>query len=595
MSYLKSAEIVKAQGLKPLSEREFWNLDQEGRNKRKVELTDSEEYTEIQRILQQKGWHCRIRSVNSVDAAGNPQRRVLQDLFFCSSEQIELARRFVSEFVYITDVTFRTNRRRLPLTILTGITSTGSTFPFGYCFVIGESAESFKFQEEQLTDLMFYDRARPRVLIGDFAAGLAAAVSSSKPEPAQSDPPGTEQQGLDPKDGADSDEEGARLEEAELQAAASGRRKEEADRLAVAAAERKVDLQLCEWHAVQAIRRKLVKEGYKKEKRQEVDDLLWAWVQSPDPQALEKDREALLGALRQRDQTYLKRNYQPKEHQFVRAYTRDLPNLGCHTTQRGEGNHHITKGRGLNRHLAVSDAVRVIIQNDSDLEDRIREKIDKERRKLPRQTTISRSAFADVALRVTHYCLELLMPEWAAAKQLVVEVLEQRTRHPGEPGSPCPCSLPKRYGLPCRHWLYKAAEEGIPIPRALLHPRWFYDEPAVPRGSWRMAYPARGAAPKPAAATMAAVPAVATSSEGAAAPNPATASEDRFRNQGTAMLDAALLRLQEAHRRLPGWQAEQFAVAASEAADRLTDLQRRRDARHAALPVEIPRISAPAC
>jgi hypothetical protein len=58
-----------------------------------------------------------------------------------------------------------------------------------------------------------------------------------------------------------------------------------------------------------------------------------------------------------------------------------LPNFGVHTTQRGEKNHHLTKEKGLTHYLAVSESVKITINNDSDLGKRIREQVDQRRGK----------------------------------------------------------------------------------------------------------------------------------------------------------------------------------------------------------------------
>ena len=73
--------------------------------------------------------------------------KVIEDLFFCSSEQIRLARKFVSSFIYETDATFNTNELRMPLSILVGILDTGKTFPLGLYFITSETTASFEFME----------------------------------------------------------------------------------------------------------------------------------------------------------------------------------------------------------------------------------------------------------------------------------------------------------------------------------------------------------------------------------------------------------------------------------------------------------------
>ncbi|KAI9719104.1 MAG: hypothetical protein M1812_003734 [Candelaria pacifica] len=575
MGYLKSAEIVKKAGYKPLESQEYWNLDKDVKKKR--ELTSQEEYAQIeQRLTAAEGWHCRVRAPHVVDEAGNQERRVFQDLFFCSEDEVRLARRYVSDFCYITDATFRTNKRRLPLAIYTGVTSTGDTFPFAYCYIVAESAESFKWQQDRLTELFFYDRAQPRVIIGDFAAGLAAANPQFMAEEIP------EVQNPLPLDGADSDEEGNALEEAELQAAArpSASRAAAAREREEEARQRQIVLQLCEWHAVQAIRRRLVQRGYKKEQREVIDDLLWTWVQSPNVEALQRNRTELLKNLRTDDQAYVRQTYQRKEYQFVRAYTKNLPNLGCHSTQRGEKNHHVTKEKGLNRHLRLIDAVSIIITQDADLGDRIRRKQDHERDRVPRGIVLTGKAFQDIRSAITNYALTKILPEWAEAKARAAAVTAAPEEEEGEIGCSFHCENPQRYGLPCRHWLFKAAVTGRPIPQSLIHPRWFYDEPAVPRGTWCMTYVSGTAGP-------AATAGLASNSM------IAIKEDDLYREHGAPMLESTLLGAQELHRSLTGWEAEEFASAARRVIEQVVQLQEERRSRRSALPIEAPRNPAP--
>jgi MULE transposase domain len=89
-----------------------------------------------------------------------------------------MARRFASGFMYETDATFNTNSLRLPLSVMVGVDNTGSTFPLAFCYITSESAVSFEWIANQLTDLIFYDCPEPKLIIGDFSKGLGAAVAA---------------------------------------------------------------------------------------------------------------------------------------------------------------------------------------------------------------------------------------------------------------------------------------------------------------------------------------------------------------------------------------------------------------------------------
>ena len=105
-------------------------------------------------------------------------RRVIRDLFWITPEQIRLARRFVSGFMYEIDSTFNTNRLCLPLSVIVGIDNTGKTFPLAFCYITSESAASFKWISEQLTEYIFYDCPEPRIITGNFSKGLGAAIAA---------------------------------------------------------------------------------------------------------------------------------------------------------------------------------------------------------------------------------------------------------------------------------------------------------------------------------------------------------------------------------------------------------------------------------
>jgi hypothetical protein len=63
----------------------------------------------------------------------------------------------MSGFLYKTNATFNTNTRRLLLSIIVGINNTGHMFPMAFMFITSESAKSFKFVNEYLINLCFYN------------------------------------------------------------------------------------------------------------------------------------------------------------------------------------------------------------------------------------------------------------------------------------------------------------------------------------------------------------------------------------------------------------------------------------------------------
>ena len=193
-------------------------------------------------------------------------------MFFCNSEQIRLAQRFVSSFVYETDANFSTNDLKMPLSILVGILITRKPFPFSSCFITSESTAIFNLIEDMIDERFFYKYPRPEYVCGDFAKGLASATP---------------------------------LREATRRAEGK---------------EGAYILQLCEWHGVGAIKRHLVAVGiYPKDLRDEIINLIWKWVKSSILAQLKENRSALLNKLLAPEQDYLLAHYKAKEHQFFRA------------------------------------------------------------------------------------------------------------------------------------------------------------------------------------------------------------------------------------------------------------------------------------
>jgi hypothetical protein len=95
-----------------------------------------------------------------------------------SAKQIKMSRRFVSSFIYKTDATFNTNRLKLPLSVIVSINNCSKTFLVAYCYITLESAASFKFVADQLSDLVFYNCPKAAVVVRDFSKGLAAAMAA---------------------------------------------------------------------------------------------------------------------------------------------------------------------------------------------------------------------------------------------------------------------------------------------------------------------------------------------------------------------------------------------------------------------------------
>ncbi|XP_038708612.1 PKS-NRPS hybrid synthetase CHGG_01239-like [Tripterygium wilfordii] len=70
-----------------------------------------------------------------------PKTEELQDLFWCNSTSIQPARAF--PFVFMLDCTYNTNKYRLPLLQIVGVTSTKKTFSICFCYMSAEKEYNY--------------------------------------------------------------------------------------------------------------------------------------------------------------------------------------------------------------------------------------------------------------------------------------------------------------------------------------------------------------------------------------------------------------------------------------------------------------------
>lgn len=97
---------------------------------------------------------------------------------------------------------------------------------------------------------------------------------------------------------------------------------------------------------------------------------------------LEANCTKLLQALLLVEQEYLLLNYQPKEHQFSRVYTRSYPNLGANSTQQSESYHNMIKGL-INQQMPLAESVRRIKDHIKEIGKAYYEDINKQQTKVP--------------------------------------------------------------------------------------------------------------------------------------------------------------------------------------------------------------------
>jgi hypothetical protein len=74
---------------------------------------------------------------------------------FFHPKQVQLAQRFVANFVMVIYGTFNTNYLRLSLLVAVGATNSGKTFPLAFSYCPSESKESYDFFFQPLKEASF--------------------------------------------------------------------------------------------------------------------------------------------------------------------------------------------------------------------------------------------------------------------------------------------------------------------------------------------------------------------------------------------------------------------------------------------------------
>ena len=496
-----------------------------------------------------------------------------------TSAQIQLARRFVSDMVAETDATFNTNEKRLLLQCFVGIDNTNSTFEFLQAFSTAESARNIRFILQVLQDYFFYDCPGFAVLAGDFGTGLSAGFAQKAAEDTREAERQLAHKGKQNQVETVPDE--LQLEYYPLPTA---RPEYEPDSqtiiidtdwvravepTVIGINQERVILQFCTWHGVEAIKRRLIAKGYTKERREDINNLIWEWIKAPDFDTLEEARDKLILSLNNNEKEYLVGWYQPKEPQFCHAYTRQYRNLGVHSTQRVEGNHPLLTAN-LHKNLKVSDAVfRICNRLESLIED-YEQRLSRSRISEPR--LIDTTFFRLVLRRVTHYCLELCSSELLKAKELYdKEVLRGEKDDEFDPEFGCEqlCELPLRYRLPCKHWMLYFYHKNEPIPINLFHPRWLVDGPSILHKPWQIRLDNFD---------------YTTSDDTSTEEN----TGDRSLGAGKQLIIDTTLAMIEKHQNLPPGEKETFALTFKKMSDSLAKNQDQKLERLTAIPRRLP-------
>ena len=123
------------------------------------------------------GFHIRSRWSNKLNEDRSIMIKQLEQIFFINENQIQLGRRFISDFVRECDATVSNNLLRMLLTNIVGITNAGRTFSLAFSFIRSESAENFDFIFSSLDELVFYNVPRPQIVLSDQAKGFIKSLA----------------------------------------------------------------------------------------------------------------------------------------------------------------------------------------------------------------------------------------------------------------------------------------------------------------------------------------------------------------------------------------------------------------------------------
>ena len=176
LCYTTSQRILDKEGLS-LSRTDYYNLHREQKA--------GEVHREFEALiwaLDEAGFTYACRADNVSNEAGELVSRQIQQIWFALDQQIQLAQRFVADFLLLSDGTFSTNALNLTLIVMVGITNTGRSFPVSQSFARSEATVSFDFIFECHKDFIFRDRIpSPRVILSDQAPGMISSLPKHLP------------------------------------------------------------------------------------------------------------------------------------------------------------------------------------------------------------------------------------------------------------------------------------------------------------------------------------------------------------------------------------------------------------------------------
>ena len=105
---------------------------------------------------------------------------VIRDIFWCHPDAVKLCN--ACNLVFLIDITYKTNRYRLPLLDFVGVTPTGMTFSAGFAYLKGERLNNVVWALERFRGLFLKRDALSGVIVTNRDLTLMNVVKTVFPE-----------------------------------------------------------------------------------------------------------------------------------------------------------------------------------------------------------------------------------------------------------------------------------------------------------------------------------------------------------------------------------------------------------------------------
>jgi hypothetical protein len=158
LPFRQAERILSGQGLK-IDRQYYYNLARE------KTMDANSDGLALVTVLERDSWTYRTFWYFNYSDLGVIKKQVLKAVSYTNDDLIRLARRFCPDWMVQMDGTFNTNKIKMPLTDVLGVTNTGNSFIFAFSFVTSESAHNWGFTLQCLGHVVFEaDRFQTRVL-----------------------------------------------------------------------------------------------------------------------------------------------------------------------------------------------------------------------------------------------------------------------------------------------------------------------------------------------------------------------------------------------------------------------------------------------